>query len=70
MYRVFQNDWGSLGARIEKNCLPPFDDKVPHYTTPNMTSKSLATVKLKKSQESEMMPRVYPTKTSQNILLL
>jgi hypothetical protein len=45
---VFQNDWGSLGARIEKNCLPPFDDKVPHYTTPNMTSKSLATVKLKK----------------------
>jgi hypothetical protein len=28
-------------ARIGKNSLPPFDDKVPHYTTPNITSKKV-----------------------------
>jgi hypothetical protein len=41
-YKVFQNN---CGAWIGKNSLPPFGDNVPHYTTPNITSKSLASVK-------------------------
>jgi hypothetical protein len=43
LYQVFQNDCGIVGC-FGKNSLPPFEDKVPHYTTPNITSKPLASV--------------------------
>jgi hypothetical protein len=67
------------GAQIGKNSLPPLNDKVPHYTTPNITpsrwqvSNIISVIHcllsiFKNSQESEIMPRVYPTKTSQNII--
>jgi hypothetical protein len=72
-YKVFQNN---CGAWIGKNSLPPFGDNVPHYTTPNITSSRRQVSNIiyvihcllsifKNSQD--VMLRVYPTKTTQNV---
>jgi hypothetical protein len=78
LYKVFQN--GIVGCLDRKKLFATFRRLGPalHYTYHDLQAAGkceisflsfMPVVNIQKLQESEMMPRVYPTKTSKNMLL-